>query len=138
MMEQSLHTGFRGISGDHEFKSFEDFCEWAEGKVKKGYTVYKLDVSKPHSRENSYWYYHYSAKPQEPVESPLCRKCGEVKTVCDKAGCVRWKNWFAENWDRNICGKRPEVLQTIVQTKEGQDEAVFRYYHPDDIREGRV
>ena len=90
MDERSLRMVFKGIENDHTFSSFEAFCEWSEGKAKKGFTVYKVNVNKPHSPENSYWY--YSQKRQEDVVSPICESCDQDMLVCHTIGCANTGN----------------------------------------------
>lgn len=129
MDERSLKLVFNGIENDHTFASFEDFCEWAEGKAKKGFTVYKIDLTKPHSPKNSYWY--YNSKRQEDVVSPICENCDQELRVCDGIGCLKYREWFVKNWNENIC-IRP------AGSPEPQNREVFRYEHPDLEREGIV
>ena len=126
MDERSLRMVFKGIENDHTFSSFEAFCEWSEGKAKKGFTVYKVNVNKPHSPENSYWY--YSQKRQEDVVSQICESCDQDMLVCHTIGCAKYREWFVKNWNKNIC----------IRPAEPPKREVFRYEHPDLEREGIV
>ena len=128
MNMRSVSQVFRGLSADNEFESFEDFCEWSEQfDIKKGFTVYKRDTSKPHSKENTYWY--YADKKAEEYTSPICENCEEDFLICNLNGCHKYRAWFVKNWDKNIC-HRPS------QQEDPKARRVFVYEHPDLVREG--
>lgn len=56
------------------------------------------------------------------MNSP-CDNCTEI---CPGSGCTEWRDWFTQNWNRNIHRK-----VTIGLT----GRQVLRYEHPDRIRE---
>lgn len=55
-----------------------------------------------------------------------CDSCDKV-CAAEGRGCGPWRDYFVRNWNENISVKPKK------QTKE-----VFRYEHPDMIREGIV
>lgn len=127
----ALRRFYDRISHNCTFRSFEDFCDWATGKYKPGYTVYKLNQSKPHSKENSYWY--FASKKTAEIISPICDGCDQKMVICNTIGCLKYREQFAKNWDKNIHWTRPIPEQPKPNVKE-----FFRYEHPDLVREGIV
>lgn len=124
----ALRRIYDGIRNDSDFSSFEDFFDWAYGKYKAGYTVYKLNDRKPHSPKNSYLYYNYKAQP-EGIKSSICENCDKTMLVCNNIGCARYREEFVKNWNDNICAEPKKVRET---------KEYFRYEHPDLVREGIV
>lgn len=120
-----IYESIRKRSG---FGSFKAFCDWAKGKYKAGFTVYRRDQSKPYSPENCYWY--YAIKKVEAVTSPICEGCTVDMTICNTIGCLKYREWFVKNWNDNICAKPKEV------PKPKNVKEYFRYEHPDLEREG--
>lgn len=123
----SLRRIYNRIKDDSTFDSFESFAQWAQGKRRTGFTVYKLREDEPHSPENSYWY--YAVKPVPDTASPVCEGCEEALRVCNQQGCLKWRQWFVDNWNANICIKPKEVPEA-PKTK-----GFFRYELPDLVRE---
>lgn len=126
----AIHRVWDTIAGDRKWSSFDAFVEWAEGKYKTGFTVYKLREDLPHSPENSYWYYH-TRKPENTV-SPFCAGCTEIMRVCNVKGCFKYRETFVKNWNENICRKPKEVKEEPIKRE------FFQYEHPDLVREGIV
>ena len=126
----ALRRIYEGIRKRSEFGSFQEFCDWAEGKYQKGFTVYRRDQTKPYSPENCYWY--YAIKKVEEVTSPICEGCTEDMTICGTIGCLRYREYFVTNWNENIRIK-PKEVPVPKSVKE-----FFRYEHPDLQREGIV
>jgi hypothetical protein len=61
------------------------------------------------------------------AESLFC-KCCEKECQSKRAGCKEWREYFVKNWNENISTYDPGQ----------QQEKIFRYEHPDLIREGIV
>ena len=61
-------------------------------------------------------------------ESPFCEKCKNDSCPSKDLGCKDWKAYFIKNWNQNISTYRPD----------DKVEKIFRYEHPDLIREGIV
>ena len=126
----NLRRIYNGIQEDSCFSSFEYFYNWAEEKYKPGYTIYKLCDKKPHSTKNSYWYYASKALPDD-IKSPICENCDKNMLICYNVGCVEYRRMFIENWNKYI--HVPKVVPP-----EPEKPMVFRYEHPDLVREGIV
>ena len=133
-----LKSKFRKIkdSGATDWKDLDDFCKWsAKEGYKPGMRIKKQYPFLPHSMENSYFVNTGDPDGERhatyiDAESPFCEKC-EVKDCATKDfGCKMWRKYFVKNWDENICRKdRPQPRPADV---------VFRYEHPDLVREGIV
>lgn len=121
---------WNSIAEDNEFPSFEGFVEWAEGKYRRGFAIYKLRECKPHSPENSYWY--FKQKTPEDIESPFCAGCTVTMRACRDYGCQKYRKAYVKNWNENI--RREQEIVTIKPMKR----EFFRYEHPDMVREGIV
>lgn len=67
-------------------------------------------------------------RPQHYVDvvSPFCENC---KEECPSYGCREWREYYKKNWDQNIS----KAAQRVPRGKQ-----VFRYEHPDMIREGII
>ena len=109
--------------------SFEAFTQWAEVsgfQTNKG--MFKLNQRKPHGPGTSYWYDQHKELPD--VISPFCENCG---TDCanQRVGCFRWREYFVRNWNENI-------YVPPANTADPGRRQVFRYEHPDLVREGIV
>ena len=50
--------------------------------------------------------------------------CENCQQECTERGCADWRKWFPKNWNENICVK-----------PEPKGREVFRYEHPDRVRE---
>lgn len=127
----ALRRFYEGIKHDSTFQSFESFCNWAAGKYKPGYTVYKLDQAKPHSKENSYWY--FATKKPEEILRPICVGCDLNMAICNTIGCLKYREQFVKNWNERIHWSRQEPKKQEPKMKE-----FFRYEHPDLVGEGSV
>lgn len=121
----------RKVRGDSEFESFDAFIKWcSENDYKPNARLRKHDEDKPHGPGNSYWYVKppYQPVPKHGCISPFCENCGKKEDCWN--GCSGWKDYFVKNWNDNI-SKSPKQ-----KTEEVQE--VFRYEHPDLVREGIV
>ena len=125
------------VNIDGDWANFDAFVAWCSGH---GYEYGKLLVRKntnlPHGPSNSWWATKADllrikreaeakkAAPNEPCE--FCRGCTK-ECAHNGSGCDTWRKWFIENWNKNIHS---------VKSEEGTGRPVFRYAHPDAIREG--
>ena len=106
---------YNAIKDKSTFPDFESFLEYSAGKYRIGFTVCRIDASKPYSPENCYWYYR--DKKAEDVVSPICEGCTSQTSACDTAGCQKYREYFV---------KKPEE----------DTQKIFRYEHPDLVRDG--
>ena len=124
----ALRRIYETIANDSDFGSYEGFAEWSQGKYRTNYAIYKLDLNKPHSEDNSYFY--HATHPTPDIVSEFCKDCTRL-CVKNGTGCKAFYDWWKEKWDKNICIKPKE------QPKPGKRE-FFQYEHPDLVREGIV
>lgn len=134
IMKSKLQKMRKG--GDTDWETVEQFVKWAvEEGYKPGMRIKKYFSFLPHSMENSY-FVHTGQKEEErhptfiDSESPYCKNC-DIDD-CDRMafGCKKWREYFVKNWNENICRNgRPTPRPADV---------VFRYEHPDLVREGIV
>ena len=130
---------WRKIVNDCEWETFDDYLLWMiDSDWQKGKHIGKKDPDKPHGPRNSIWLTPSREHMAEVASSiprvgnahcDACEKNGSEG--CEGLGCAEWRKYFQENWDRNLHRK----------VKRDEDKSVveqFVYYHPDDIREGRV
>lgn len=129
---------------DSDWYNADSFVRWcSENNWQKGLRLCKKDASMPHGPENSYF-----KKPEKTVRviaedkkrrkeerkslvSPFCEGCTEE---CRKGvGCERWQQYYVTNWDKNIRVAKPAEVKP-----EPEGPMVFRYEHPDLVREGIV
>lgn len=61
-------------------------------------------------------------------ESPFCRNCTRDDCPTNGDGCKAWETYFIDNWNKNIM----KLWKTTKTTP------IFRYEHPDLVREGIV
>lgn len=114
----------------------------SENGYKKGIMLRRYDPDKPHSPDNSFFgeptrevVQKRREKKQNTkgIKSPFCENCQKVCPASGSGGCDAWQDYFQKNWDQNI-HIAPKKPVTVV--KEGP--SVFRYEHPDLVREGIV
>ena len=128
---------------DSEWERADDFVKWcSENGYESGLRLCRKDASKPHGPENSYF-----KTPEKTVRgiaedkrrrkeerkslvSPFCDGC--QKECRDSIGCDEYRDWFVKNWNKNISIAKPTVK------KDTSKPMVFRYEHPDLVREGIV
>lgn len=125
---------------DSDWERADDFVKWcSENGWKKGLRLCRLDTSKPHGPENSFFKtpemtvkameadIRRRKEERKSLVSPFCEGCTEA---CRKGvGCERWQQYFVKNWNKYI--HVPPVKPVV---EEGP--MVFRYEHPDLVREG--
>ena len=135
---------FYKLDGHYNWEGVDSFLRWCgENGYQKGIKLRRYDPSKPHSPENSYFGINTRAQIRENSEkfhalrqnsSPFCKGC---KRVCPRnrtGGCIEWADYFRNNWDQNIHvpDPKPEPVENT------NTPMVFRYEHPDLVREGIV
>ena len=129
---------------DSDWCNADHFVKWcSENGWKKGMRLYKTDASLPHGPSNSYFKQPPASvrinqadirrrkEERKNLVSPFCEGC---KTGCRKTsvGCDEYRAWWKNNWDQNIC-----IAQQVPKQDSGA-RRVFRYEHPDLVREGIV
>ena len=128
---------WRTIKDDSNFQGgVEGYLMWMKKSGwQKGMHISKIDESKPHSETNSTWLNCRGGKPvcqpeaEDEYSNPFCDKCPSKGTDdCEGNNCKEWRAWFRDNWDSHI----------LKKTAPARKREVWRYPHPDDIREGRA
>lgn len=143
--KQNLKEGFG------TFDKFVRFC--AASGYKHGMLMRRYDPEEPHGPDNTYFIQReetdYSKKERERKCSAQIRKnvsaekkprynregiCAGCKKECRASGwgCSEYQRKFVENWNTNIHRKKPEPPVDLNKPM------IFRYEHPDLIREGIV
>ncbi len=132
---------------DSDWYNADDFVKWcSENGWQKGLRLCRFDASLPHGPKNSYFKateMTIRAKAEDVrrrkyermnLVSPFCEGCDKDCPGKSSRGCDEWKEYFQKNWNANICiaPKKPE------QKTAAAGQQVFRYEHPDLIREGIV
>ena len=134
---ETLRTRYRKIAGDHEWSSAEDFIKWAnDSGFKKNARLYKKDENKPHGPNNSCWHILGQENTRRRFTNQLKHGsvfCTDCKRDCPShgRGCNDWQTYFQDNWNKNIY--IPPVKPVVPE-----GPMVFRYEHPDLVREGIV
>lgn len=139
-IENLYSRWIKKIKRDCQWETFDDFLYWAASPERKpGLELRKIDATKPHGPNNSFWYSGVTTREnarQEQkkkmdeyysIESPFCKSCGVQKSHCIN-GCLAWKEWWIKNWNANICVK--------PKAAEKAEREVFQYEHPELVREG--
>lgn len=125
--------------GSHEWSCVEDFLKWASesGHVKNS-RLYKRDEDQPHGPDNSYWDISDPNKTRQKYVGTLkdvcgfCRNC-ERECPTNAMGCNEWREYWVDYWNTYIC-----AVRTKPQPVADKTPMVFRYEHPDLVREGIV
>lgn len=120
--------------GFGSFDKFLKFC--SEVGYKHGMMMRKYDPDLPHSPENTLFCepgtkIEHPAKNTEKEQNRICEGCQKNSCTASGAGCPAYRKAWAENWNKNIHRKKAEPVDPNKTT-------VFRYEHPDLIREGIV
>ena len=135
---ENLRARFRKIpQEDKAWKTAEDFMMWAaESGYITGTHLRKHNDALPHGPNNSYWLNRDSEKARKRYTDEVkkgcefCKDCS--KDICDNGiGCKEWQRYFTKNWNKNI---HVPPVKPVVQ----EGPMVFRYEHPDLVREGIV
>lgn len=130
---------------DSGWETADEFVKWcSENGYASGLRLCRNDTSKPHGPDNSFFKTPKNTRAirqdirrrkleRKNLVSPFCEGC---KTGCRNTaiGCDEYRAWWEKNWNQNICvaPKKPEPKFPA----EGPQ--VFRYEHPDLVREGIV
>ena len=120
--------------GSTDWADLDEFCKWAVGVgYKPGMRLRKHNTELPHSIKNSYFAEPGRGEPERhetfiDAESPFCQQCTNFDCNIVPFGCKKWRNYFIKNWNEHIHRKQPVQKRTQV----------FRYEHPDLVREGIV
>ena len=134
----NLSSRFKRNKLKETFGSFDNFLKFcAEQGYQPGMGMYRYYPNEPHSPENTFFHARPNkpepkAKPEKPEQKDICSTfCKKKKCDASGAGCAEYKKRWAENWNKNIHRK-------ITESKVPNRTMVFRYEHPDLIREGIV
>ena len=112
-----------------EFGSFKAFLKFADRTgYKTRLALWKLNQTKKHGPDNSYWYLKNSDLPN--VKSPFCEQCDKKHCPGEGIGCAEYREWFVKYWN--------EYIHRKVQMPKKTCREVFCYEHPDLQREGIV
>lgn len=132
------------LDGGENWENIDHFVRWcSENGYQKGIKMRRYDPSKPHSPENSYFgdsiqevARNRERKKRETraIKSPFCEGCQKVCPGSGSGGCDQWQEYFQKNWDQNISIAPPKPEPAV----ESNAPMVFRYEHPDMVREGIV
>jgi len=117
---------------ESDFESFDAFVKWsAEAGFQSYAQLRRYDPNEPHGPDNSHWYTRppYQPVPKQDYTCSFCQGC--TRGYCDQVvnGCKEWRDWFVKDWNENICRKPKEP-------EKPRAREVFRYEHPDLVREG--
>ena len=115
----------------HGFRDWEDFAAFAE---EQGYTAVKLMVKKDrnriHSRENTVF---LTAEEARQLREEQRR---EQKRNYRQKQKESFESRFVKNWNANIHREvQRNPSQELPRNERGRE--VFRYEHPDRVREAR-
>ena len=129
---------------DSDWERADDFVKWcSENGYESGLRLCRYDESKPHGPENSYFRTPKIRKSikedkrrrkeeRKNLVSPFCEGC-QKECRNTSIGCYEYRAWWAKNWDENIHIALQEPKPVVQQGPQ-----VFRYEHPDLVREGIV
>lgn len=124
---------FRKKLKESNFESFDAFVKWsAESGFQPYAQLRRYDPNEPHGPDNSFWYTRPDYQPVQKHDytCKFCEGCTQGTCQTNTIGCKEWREWFVENWNKNICRK--------PKPKEPAKKEYFRYEHPDLVREGIV
>ena len=129
---------------DSGWETADEFVKWcSENGYKSGLRLCRKDTSKPHGPENSYFKSPETTTraikedirrrklERKELVSPFCEGC--QKKCRASSGCEEYKQWFTKNWNENISIARHKPV-TVAQ----EGPMVWRYEHPDLVREGII
>ena len=120
--------------GATDWENITDFCQWAVAEgYRPGMRILRLDSTMPHSKENSYFVDERTPKKQEVIHknAGIGSPCATCVKPCEYNGCQEWEDYYKQNWQKNI---HVDIPQPVPPPKP----QVFRYEHPDLVREGAV
>lgn len=118
-----------------EWEDVYDFMMWArDSGYEKNLNMGKRDKTLPHGPENSFWLEKgYASERYLQKIRQNCDFCTGCEKRCSVSGlgCKDWRNYFVKNWNEKIYV--PPVKPVVYE-----GPMVFRYEHPDLVREGIV
>ena len=131
----NLSSRFKRQKLRDTFGSFDNFVKFcSEQGYKHGMVMDRYDKEKPHSPDNSFF---REKDPTKPVARFMTKNREGICSFCKKRckasgeGCSEYRKKWAENWNKNIHRK-------ITEPKAPNRTMVFRYEHPDLVREGII
>ena len=128
---------------DSDWQSADDFVRWcSENGWQKGLRLYRRNKNRIHGPDNSFFKtpemtgrakkedIRRRKEERKNTVSPFCEGC---QKECTKVsyGCGEYRTWFVTNWNQNI--HVPPVKPVVEEGRK-----VFRYEHPDLVRDGIV
>lgn len=134
---ENLRARFRKLNGDSTWSCLDDFLIWAkESGYKTGMHLRKHVETLPHGPTNSCWSTLNMLDTKKRYLDNMrnsCEFCKDCQKECPTTGygCKEWADNWKKNWNENIYV--PPVKPVV---EEGP--MVFRYEHPDLVREGIV
>ena len=139
----NLSKRYYMLDGKENSDCMDSFVLWcSENGYEKGLQLRKRDPKKPHSPENSFFFSTQKQKQEihekkvetMAIRSPFCTGCEKECPRKNSGGCEEWKEYFLNNWNQNIHipPPKPEPVE------DPNTPMVFRYEHPDLVREGIV
>lgn len=146
----SLIRRYYRYLSNSDWDKADDFLKWcSENGWQNGLRLYKTDASQPHGPSNSYFKQPPASvrtnqadvrrrkEERKKLVSPFCEGC---KTGCRNTavGCDEYRAWWKKNWDQNIRVAKPVKVKPVEVKPEPEGPMVFRYEHPDLVREGIV
>lgn len=130
---------------DSDWESADNFVKWcSENGWKSGLRLCRSDTSKPHGPENSFFKNSEMTvravaadkrRRKEERKNGVSQFCEGCKEKCRNTaiGCDRYREWFIKNWNENI-----SIAKPAEKIPEPEKPMVWRYEHPDLVREGIV
>lgn len=128
---------------DSDWQNADDFVRWcSENGWQKGLKLCRKDKERLHGPDNSYFQtpemtvrakkedIRRRKEERKNTVSPFCEGCTEA--CREGVGCERWRQYYVTNWDQNI-----SIAKHVPKEDPGA-RRVFRYEHPDLVREGIV
>ena len=134
---ENLRARYRKIKDDCEWTSVEDFLNWSKKNgYRTGMHLSKRDGELPHGPLNSVFQIKGLKKAKRLFIENMkksCEFCKDCQKECPLTGrgCQEWADQWKQNWNKNI--HVPPVKPLV---EEGP--MVWRYEHPDLVREGIV
>ena len=135
------------MEGKQNWENVDTFILWcSKNGYKKGLQMRKKNPEESNSPENTYFFSRKEKiravkkkkeklkKMEKEYKSQFCESCKKECPGRGSNGCDAWKEWFISNWDKNIYIAPPKPKPKI----ENEKPMIFRYEHPDLVREGIV
>lgn len=134
---QCLSNKFYLMNGRENWDTFDDFLLWCrDNGYRKDRKMRRINKKLPHSKENSYFYDKSKTEEEQTTalhrDEDCCDFCKNCREACaaQNASCIKWREYFVKNWNEKICRRGMKVVR--------EAESVWRYEHPDLVREGII